>query len=89
MKAENLIHKRLNSDDIKPYNYRVSEFVYFSIDILEWNGEAWQPYISDGDDVYLEFVMLDPYYRIPLRKGKNATYEIEFQVELINVIVDS
>lgn len=80
LKAENLVHRRVGSDDLKPYNYRLNEDVHFSIDIYEWNGQNWIPYNSDGQDVYLEFVMLDPYYRIPLKKGKGAKYEVEFKV---------
>jgi len=36
------------------------------MDILTWDSEKkkWVPYVAD--DVVLEFVMLDPYYRIPL-----------------------
>lgn len=73
-----MIHKRLNSDEIKPYNYRLNEDVYFSIDIFEFDYEndKWIPYISTEEDILLEFVMLDPYYRIPLIKGPDAKYEI-------------
>jgi len=42
-----LIHRRINSDDIKPQNYRTSEDVYFSIDIYEWNNDRWIPYAAE------------------------------------------
>ncbi|CAK58276.1 unnamed protein product (macronuclear) [Paramecium tetraurelia] len=82
LKAENLIHRRLDSDDIKPYNYRLREDCYFSIDIFEWDHQKdkWVPYVSTDNDVILEFVMLDPYYRLPLKKGDGAKYELQFKI---------
>lgn len=82
MKAENLIHRRLDSNDIKPYNYRLREDIYFSIDIFEWDyvNDKWIPYKSNENDIFLEFVMLDPYYRIPLKKGEGSKYELSFKV---------
>jgi len=36
------------------------------MDILTWDAskKKWVPFVAD--DIVLEFVMLDPYYRIPL-----------------------
>ena len=65
MKAGELIHKRVGSSETFPLNYKVSEDVYFSTEIWEWDGDKWVPY--SAEDVLLEFVMLDPYYRIPLK----------------------
>lgn len=63
--------------------YHVKEQIGYSIAISEWNGEAWVPYIAD--DIQLEFVMLDPYYRLTFDKPVELTetaavYSVEFKV---------
>ncbi|GJD06358.1 Dolichyl-diphosphooligosaccharide--protein glycosyltransferase 48 kDa subunit [Galdieria sulphuraria] len=43
--------------------YRVEDEIEFLVDIEEWNGieHRWKPFL--GNDVQLEFIMLDPYIR--------------------------
>jgi oligosaccharyltransferase complex subunit beta len=55
--------------------YSVNDTIHYSIDIEEWDGQAWRPFTSPG--VYLEFVMLDPYVRRFL-ESKAGTYSLTF-----------
>jgi len=59
-----------------PEVYAVKEKILYSVDIEEWNGEEWVPY--KADDVQLEFVMLDPYYRINLEHDNEGHYSTTF-----------
>lgn len=63
--------------------YHVNQMVGYSVAISEWTGSAWGPYITD--DVQMEFVMLDPYYRLTFGKPVEVTetaavYAVEFKV---------
>jgi len=65
----------------QPGEYKTSDNVVYSMDILTWDSDKkkWVPYIAD--DVVLEFVMLDPYYRIPLGyDSAKSQYRTEFKV---------
>eukprot|EP01095_Lingulamoeba_sp_RSL-Kostka_P003412 TRINITY_DN14397_c0_g1_i1.p1 TRINITY_DN14397_c0_g1~~TRINITY_DN14397_c0_g1_i1.p1 ORF type:complete len:436 (-),score=136.60 TRINITY_DN14397_c0_g1_i1:74-1381(-) len=68
--------KHSREDGVTPDIYSVKEEIHFSCDIEEWNGQEWIPYISN--DVQLEFVMLDPYYRINLSHDNNGHYTTSF-----------
>ena len=52
-----------------PFNYKIEDEIYYSMEIYRWNNTISEgvPYIA-GHDIMLEFVMLDPYIRIPLKK---------------------
>lgn len=80
LKVENVMHRRVESSDVNPQNYRVSEDIHFECEIYEWDymNSKWVAYIAD--DILLEFVMLDPYYRIPLKQQQGALYSVEFRV---------
>lgn len=75
-------HKLVDSIVENEKLYKVSEDLTYSIGISEWNGESWGPF-SGHDDVQLEFVMLDPYYRITLDENKAAS-GIDFAVYSTN-----
>lgn len=46
--------------------YKVSENLTYSVGLAEWDGEKFKGY--EADDIQLEFVMLDPYYRLTLER---------------------
>lgn len=55
----------------------------YRIELSEFVGGKWQPFVAD--DMQLEFVMLDPYVRVPLVRAKQtkesaAVYEASFRV---------
>lgn len=57
--------------------YTIYETLYYSIDIQELKDGSWVPF--ESSEVYVEFVMLDPYLRLYLqRTGK--TFYVVFQV---------
>lgn len=46
--------------------YEMKKDVHYEITFSKWDGEKWGPY--EASDIQLEYVMLDPYYRINLEK---------------------
>lgn len=62
--------------------YHINQHVGYSIGVSEWNGEKWVPFITN--DLQLEFVMLDPYYRLtfgePHSNDETAVYVVQFKV---------
>jgi len=69
LKVVNVQHYLANETDaqVNPSLYRVKNDVTFDIEISEYNGERWTPFIAPPtDSLQLEFTMLDPYYRVPL-----------------------
>lgn len=60
--------------------YRIKDDVVFAVDLQLYNAStgAWQPYAAP--DVQLEFVMLDPYVRMPLADDGRGTFSARFTV---------
>lgn len=77
IRAQNVFHHK---DGVKEQGtvYSVHDQITYSIDIEEWNGSEWVPYAAD--DIQLEFVMLDPYYRIFLKHDNKGHYSVSYQV---------
>jgi len=48
--------------------YTIKDEIVYSVQIEEYNGHNWVPFQSNN--VQLEFSMLDPYVRIPLKANK-------------------
>jgi len=59
-----------------PATYTIRDNIYYGLKIEEWKGNQWVPFKSE--DVQLEFIMLDPYYRIPLKGDENGIFSTEF-----------
>jgi len=77
LRANNVTHHLIGETAPRDM-YKVTEWMYYSIDIEEWNGKQWAPYT--GKDVQLEFTMLDPYVRVTLNNTGNSTFYAEFQI---------
>jgi oligosaccharyltransferase complex subunit beta len=62
--------------------YKVSEDIVYNVALSQWNGSQWVPF--SGNDLQLEFVMLDPYYRVTLDKvaedESEAVYGTKFKI---------
>jgi oligosaccharyltransferase complex subunit beta len=76
-------HRDLGAPDVlMPHLYKVSGDALYEISISEWNGAKWTPF--HGDDVQLEFIMLDPYYRILLKENStdidSTVYSASFKL---------
>jgi len=70
IRAKNPVHHLVGETAPPPF-YTIKQDVQYSIEIEEWDGQKWTPYVAP--DVQLEFRMIDPYVRITLKtdgKGK-------------------
>lgn len=77
LRAQNIAHHRIvNGVKETPAAYTVKDQLEYSVDIHEWNGDTWVPY--KANDVQLEFVMLDPYVRLPLKHDDKGHYSLQF-----------
>lgn len=62
--------------------YNVGEKIYFQAEVeTAEGGSQWRPY--SAPDLQVEFVMLDPWVRMPLQQANGtAIYHAEFYVPL-------
>ncbi|PNH04740.1 Dolichyl-diphosphooligosaccharide--protein glycosyltransferase subunit [Tetrabaena socialis] len=75
--ASNLRHHLLGSDE-QPAGYRVNDEVEFAVDVMEVTGGVAKPY--KVDDLQVEFVMLNPYIRLPLQHDGQGVFSLRFMV---------
>eukprot|EP00826_Nyctotherus_ovalis_P062726 TRINITY_DN9125_c0_g2_i8.p2 TRINITY_DN9125_c0_g2~~TRINITY_DN9125_c0_g2_i8.p2 ORF type:complete len:302 (-),score=90.73 TRINITY_DN9125_c0_g2_i8:41-946(-) len=68
LKADNILHKSKNEE--MPTEYPIKTDIEYSIDLLQWDKKKGQWHSFNNADAQLEFVMIDPYYRIPLSQSK-------------------
>jgi oligosaccharyltransferase complex subunit beta len=82
IKLVNLRHHKIGSQwsGVNPENYRIKDEVEFNVDILSMKPDGtWEPYVTK--DVYFQFIMLDPYYNVPLNQvDKTSVYSRKFKV---------
>ena len=87
IKAENDRHGKkgeVKSTDewINPENYRITDDIEYYLDLFTYDSDSdtWVP--LQKNDVQLEFIMLDPYYRIALtqKDKKSPQYSTSFKV---------
>lgn len=77
LKAFNLRHNKVGSAD-EPAVYRVSDQLEFSVDIMEWTGTQWAPFVAD--DVQVQFYMMSPYVLKTLTHDGKGRFSTSFQV---------
>jgi len=77
LRAINVKHHRVGETEA-PFTYTIKDDVQYQVDIQEWNGEKWVPFVAS--DVQLEFRMLDPYVRTTLKSDKNGRYTATFKL---------
>ncbi|KAJ9155713.1 Dolichyl-diphosphooligosaccharide--protein glycosyltransferase subunit WBP1 [Pleurostoma richardsiae] len=68
----NWIEHRLNEEGVvnvtNPKIYRIKNDVTYSISISEWSWDKWTSFVvPEGDEIQLEFSMLSPFQRLPLK----------------------
>eukprot|EP01100_Stratorugosa_tubuloviscum_P001775 TRINITY_DN139_c7_g1_i1.p1 TRINITY_DN139_c7_g1~~TRINITY_DN139_c7_g1_i1.p1 ORF type:complete len:437 (-),score=212.28 TRINITY_DN139_c7_g1_i1:171-1481(-) len=56
--------------------YRVKEDISYEITLEQYNGKEWIPF--KANDVQIEFVRQDPYYRVFLNHDNNGRYSVTF-----------
>ena len=63
VRAGNMHYRGIDAD-VRETVYNVGEKIYFQVEVETLSGTQWRPYSTD--DLQVEFVMLDPWVRIPL-----------------------
>ncbi|XWS63040.1 hypothetical protein CRYUN_Cryun06bG0062700 [Craigia yunnanensis] len=58
LKAVNVKHHKVEETD-EPALYRINDELEYSVEIYEWSGTSWEPYVAD--DVQVQFYMMSPY----------------------------
>ncbi|CAL5332901.1 unnamed protein product [Camellia sinensis] len=58
LRAVNVRHHKVGEID-EPAIYRINDDLEYSIEIFEWSGTNWEPYVSN--DVQVQFYMMSPY----------------------------
>ncbi|KAH7517876.1 hypothetical protein FEM48_Zijuj09G0110500 [Ziziphus jujuba var. spinosa] len=77
LKAVNVRHHKVGEAD-EPAVYRINDDLEYSIDIYEWSGTSWEPYVAD--DVQLQFYMMSPYVLKTLSTDQKGHYFTSFKV---------
>lgn len=66
----------IKGETTAPSIYTIRDEITYSLNIEEWKDGKWVPFQSD--DVQLEFIMLDPYLRIPLKADGRGNFSTDF-----------
>lgn len=77
LKAVNVAH-HLAGEKTEPAIYRINDDLEYSIEIYEWSGTSWKPYVSD--DVQVQFYMMSPYVLKTLSTDLKGLYSTSFKV---------
>ncbi|XVF15701.1 hypothetical protein REPUB_Repub09cG0178200 [Reevesia pubescens] len=77
LKAVDLRHHKVGETD-EPAMYRIKDDLKFSIEIYEWSGKSWEPYVAD--DVQVQFYMMSPYVLKTLSTDGKGLYHASFKV---------
>jgi len=79
LKAVNVQHK--SEKEVMPTEYPIKTDIEYSIDLLQWNKKTGKWMTFNNADAQLEFVMIDPYYRITLPQEKVGypTYKVSLR----------
>ncbi|CAO2815088.1 unnamed protein product [Amaranthus hypochondriacus] len=77
LKAVNVRHNKVGQTD-EPSLYRITDDLEYSLEIYEWSGSSWEPYVAD--DVQLQFYMMSPYVLKTLSTDKKGLYHASFKV---------
>lgn len=77
LKAANLRHNKVGETE-EPSMYRINDDLDFSVDIFEWSGSSWVPYVEK--DVQVQFYMMSPYVLKTLSTNEKGLYHTSFKV---------
>lgn len=77
LKAVNVRHHKVGETD-EPSMYRINDDLEYSVEIYEWSGTSWKPYVAD--DVQIQFFMMSPYVLKNMSTDKTALYSASFKV---------
>ncbi|XP_071722437.1 dolichyl-diphosphooligosaccharide--protein glycosyltransferase 48 kDa subunit-like [Rutidosis leptorrhynchoides] len=77
LKAINLRHHKSGESE-KPTMYRIKDDLEFYVEIYEWSGKSWEPYVAD--DVQVQFYLMTPYVLKTLSSDQKGLYRASFKV---------
>lgn len=77
LKAVNVKHHKAGESD-EPAMYRINDELEYSVEIYEWSGTHWEPYVAN--DVQVQFYMMSPYVLKTLSADKKGLYSTAFKV---------
>ncbi|XP_043804691.1 dolichyl-diphosphooligosaccharide--protein glycosyltransferase 48 kDa subunit isoform X3 [Manihot esculenta] len=77
LKAVNVRHHKVGETD-EPAMYRIKDDLEFYIEIYEWSGKSWEPYVAN--DVQVQFYMMSPYVLKTLSTDDKGLYHTTFKV---------
>ncbi|CAA0817288.1 Dolichyl-diphosphooligosaccharide--protein glycosyltransferase 48 kDa subunit [Striga hermonthica] len=77
LKAVNLKHNKVGESE-EPSTYRINDDLEFSVEIYEWSGTSWVPYVAK--DVQVQFYMMSPYVLKTLSTNQKGHYYTSFKV---------
>ncbi|KAJ4829368.1 Dolichyl-diphosphooligosaccharide--protein glycosyltransferase 48 kDa subunit [Turnera subulata] len=77
LKAVNLRHNKVGETD-EPAMYRIKDDLDFAVEIYEWSGQSWEPYVAN--DVQVQFYMMSPYVLKTLSTNQKGLYHTSFKV---------
>ncbi|WOK93109.1 dolichyl-diphosphooligosaccharide--protein glycosyltransferase 48 kDa subunit [Canna indica] len=77
LKAVNVHHHKAGEMN-EPSMYRINDDLEYSVEIYEWSGSSWEPYVAD--DVQVQFYMMSPYVLKTLSTNEKGLYTTAFKV---------
>ncbi|KAL2328933.1 hypothetical protein Fmac_022360 [Flemingia macrophylla] len=77
LKAVNVQHHKVGEVN-EPAIYRINDDLEYSVEVYEWSGTTWEPYVSD--DVQVQFYMMSPYVLKTLSTDGKGRYFTSFKV---------
>lgn len=81
IKADKVLHKKVGGVENNPNEYGIKTPIEYHVELHEWEKNAGKWIAFNDADAQLEFVMIDPYYRVPLiqaekdKPGYSATFK--------------
>ncbi|CAL9191823.1 unnamed protein product [Musa hybrid cultivar] len=75
--AVNLHHHKVGETS-EPSMYWINDDLEYSVEIYEWSGSSWEPYLAD--DVQVQFYMMSPYVLKTLSTDQKGLYSTSFKV---------
>ncbi|MED6204147.1 Dolichyl-diphosphooligosaccharide--protein glycosyltransferase 48 kDa subunit [Stylosanthes scabra] len=77
LKAVNVKHHKIGEVD-EPALYRINDDLEYSVELYEWSGKDWEPYVAN--DVQVQFYMMSPYVLKTLSTDNKGYYFTSFKV---------
>lgn len=77
LKAVNVRHNKVGENN-EPAIYRINDDLDYYIEIYEWSGKSWEPYVAN--DVQVQFFMMSPFVLKTLETDQKGQYHTSFKV---------